>query len=98
MIDFAVDWQNYEGQWVIVTGGVVNFASIDGAMLYTSGVSIPIRPPFREREDLRYLLTHCTGVEINRPETKCAMEVFGRVGKLPYSNEPAIFDPDLPVN
>ncbi len=82
-IDFAVDWPDYEGQVVIIDGGTVVTASTDFAQLTVSGVNIVLKPPWFEREDLRYLPHNCASVG---SKEGCQMAVAGLVSKKKFGD------------
>ncbi len=84
IIDFLVDWRDYVGQPIIITGGSVLSARADGAMLWVRGGGVALSPPWAEREDIRFLLNNCNTLD-KKPE--CSVSVGGivddRFGDMP---------------
>lgn len=92
VIDFVVDWQTYVGKAVILTGGAVNFADSTSAVLFKPGAAIMLLAPYREKEDMRYILKNCAGVA---PAALCAMEVSGVVDSKMIGDDPVLRDVDF---
>lgn len=63
ILDFIVDWQDYIGKEVIITGGAIALASNDNAMLSSDAGQVALSAPWPNREDLRYVLKYCSGVD-----------------------------------
>lgn len=63
MLDFIVDWRNYIGKEVILVGGAIALASNEDAMLSSRAGQVALWPPWLNREDLRYVLKYCAGVD-----------------------------------
>lgn len=76
-LDFMVDWPELVGSTVTIAGGLIAMADADGAFLRVPGGNIRVSGPWADREDLRYLFTHCTS--ILPPEDRCTMAVTGTV-------------------
>lgn len=85
IVDFLVDWRDYIGKTpIVITGGTVIGAKAEGAVLWVRAGSVALSPPWAEKEDLRFLLNHCTGLD-RKPE--CSVSVGGyvddRFGSMP---------------
>lgn len=63
ILDFIVDWQSYIGKEVVITGGAIALASNEDAMLSSEAGQVALSAPWPDREDLRYVLKYCSGVE-----------------------------------
>lgn len=77
-VDFLVDWPDYVGQHVVITGANINFAGTEHALLSTGRNSIILRAPWRSREDLRFALRNCGGISL-KPADLCAKTIRGIV-------------------
>jgi hypothetical protein len=77
IVDFLVDWPDYIGSRVIVTGGFVTQAGTESTVLHSNAGLVFLRPPWPDREGLRFVLHECTGLV---PRERCAMAVSGTVG------------------
>lgn len=88
-----VDWPKLRGEYVIIQGGVANFAGMDSVTLHAAGAFVNLMPPWQEREDLRYLLKNCAG--IGEPQF-CAMDVAGYVGSESLAGNPVLKQVDFP--
>jgi hypothetical protein len=82
-LDFMVDWPELNLQTVTIVDGHVVNASHDYAQLRVTGGTVSLFEPWIEREDLRYVLRHCTSVFLFRREKHasepCRMAVTGTV-------------------
>lgn len=76
IVDFLVDWQDYVGKPVLVTGGSVNGASPDYAGLSAMAGIVTLKPPWLDKEDLRFILKNCAGFGMM---SRCKMVVGGTV-------------------
>lgn len=91
-LDFMVDWPSLVGQTVTITDGRVFGARADGALLDVPGGSVPLRGPWADREDLRYLFTHCEGI---MPDKACEIAVTGTVAKEQFGDGVNLTDTDF---
>lgn len=96
IIDFLLDWEQYEGQTIAIMGGGIAFAQADRVMIYSSAGVVIARPPWRDKEDLRFLLRACAGPHISGA---CRIPVVGAVSRSSRGDEPELIDVDfaLPV-
>jgi hypothetical protein len=84
-LDFLVDWPKLRGQAVRLVGGQIAAATTDYALLSVPGGNVTLKPPWTDREDLRYLFQHCTSLVTGN---QCVMDVTGVVdeGTSPQLN------------
>lgn len=92
MADVMVDWPTMIGERLIIEKGYIILAQPDGAMLKSDAGRIFLSAPFKERDDMRYLLTYCT--DVRPPKDKCSMRIEGTIAKS-FGNEPDLKDVDL---
>lgn len=76
-VDFVVDWPSLIGETVRITGGRVFGADSTRALLMLGSDSVVLDPPWKDREDLRHVLTHCTALDSD--PAFCGMPVTGVV-------------------
>jgi hypothetical protein len=66
-VDLFVDLDQYAGKQVLLTDGQVVFATGDGALVKSGGVTFELVPDGIDRETFRYILKNCSGL-ITGPE------------------------------
>ena len=96
IIDFLLDWEQYEGQTVAIMGGGIAYAQAERVMVHSSAGYFLATPPWRDKDDLRFLLRACAGPHI-APE--CRIPVVGAVSRSSDGKKPELIDVDfaLPV-
>jgi hypothetical protein len=94
MVDFVIDWQKYEGQFVVITDGMIAGATMDFVQLYTEGARVHLRPPWVQREDMRYVLKKCAGLIGGEG---CQILVGGFVEKADFGGGPQLTKVDFAV-
>ena len=93
VIDFVVDWPTLIGSPVEIRDGVVVGFDDRSAILKNGTALIYLFPPWRDREDLRFLLKRC-GSLIESPG--CAMGVYGVATKKEFMEDrPTLTDVDF---
>lgn len=91
-LDFAVEWPHYVGTQVTVLNGRIVGASLELALLKVPGGFIALKGPWKDREDLRYLLTRCAGLLTDRA---CDLKVTGLVRKDEFADKPELTEVDF---
>lgn len=94
-VDFFLDWEQYVGKVVIVSGGTVVVAQADKVMVYSLPGNFYAHGPWADKDDLRFLLNNCTGM---LPSQKCTTEMAGTVQKSRYGNGPELIGTDFAVH
>ena len=96
IMDFLLDWESYEGHTIALMGGAVVFAKADRVMVYSSAGVVMAMPPWRDKEDLRYLMRACAGPHIVE---ECKVPVVGAVSRTSDGKAPELINVDfaLPV-
>ncbi len=72
--DFIVDWPNYIGKEVVIHDGEIGLAHNESAVLGTSAGQVILHGPWPNREDLRYILKNCSGLDLG---PACQRSVVG---------------------
>jgi len=93
-LDFMVDWPKLVGETVTITDGRITTASDQFAFLRMSGGKAWLRPPWSDREDLRYVFAHCTSM---LTDSACVMPVTGTVRGEGIGGSPELTGVDFQV-
>ena len=91
-LDFVVDWPKYVGSQVVVRGGKVVGAGDDVSFLKVPGRLVYLKPPWHDRNDLRFILTHCLAASSG---DECLIDVSGIVGRFHNREEPMLSPVDF---
>lgn len=91
-LDFMVEWPDLIGQKVIITRGRVIGASEQFMLLQLPGGNVHLMPPWRDRDDLRHLFQHCTGLLTG---AECDAAVEGTVRANSVGGSPTIESVDF---
>lgn len=92
MADVMADWPTMIGQRLILEGAYVILAEPGIAMVDSSAGNILVWGPFKDREDVRYLLTYCT--DVRPPKDRCTMYLEGTIMQSSGA-EPQLKDVDF---
>ncbi|MDG4903216.1 hypothetical protein P9279_22150 [Mesorhizobium sp. WSM4962] len=91
-IEFMVSWPDLVGRDVVITKGRIVAASDQAMVLQLSGGNVALLPPWKDRDDLRPLFEHCTGV---LTDDRCDVAAEGTVGKMLVGGGPQLKDVDF---
>lgn len=61
-IDFMVEWPDMVGRELVIRKGRVFGANDQFMLLKLPGGNVNLSPPWKDRDDLRHLFSHCTGI------------------------------------
>lgn len=75
-LEFMVAWPDLVGKDVVVTKGRIAAASDALMILQIPGGNVVLRPPWKDRDDLRFLFANCTSV---LTDDKCDVAASGTV-------------------
>jgi len=78
-LDVMIEAPEMAGQRVRLLGAEVYGLSFSGGFVKAPGGFIYLRPPWRDRADLGFLLHRCEGPY--RPDNNCAITIDGTVGE-----------------
>ncbi|RWO83173.1 MAG: hypothetical protein EOS18_06165 [Mesorhizobium sp.] len=86
-LEFMVSWPDLVGRDVVITKGRVAFAGDQFMLLQLPGGNVTLMPPWRDRDDLRPLFEHCTGIVT---DDSCDVAAEGTVGKMLVGDGPQL--------
>ena len=82
-IDFALDWKQYIGKVVRVTGAKVGFADVQHTMLLLPGSMATVDLAGVPRDTVKHLIQDCQAFG---DDPSCTVTITGTVGREPYGD------------